>query len=349
MRVTLADGGEYFVWEWFGPIKEKKKKDSKFVPSRRWAEVRKRGYKDYRMFGKGIVGNKGKCKRRSKKKKNNKKERISENVTHEAKLELSEEKFVSLTGSVRARIERPDYVERPIHVMSKSASEIFAVPKIEAKKSIYLHSRVSIPRDSGLGFAIVIPSGEGKSTLVRANPNKYFDYEMRSMLPSATIIEKRGGAEFFVRAPDWNAMGNKILLVRTIHMVPAGFQVLGAFALCECRQSHPHVDGLLLPRTGGIRFNAQDREALPIGVTCCGNFSQRKDLMHESSVVSGFERKYVWQLFANRREMEKKDKSIEPESSNDESRVVPPSASSLLGGILDRDDKSKKKPWYYLI
>jgi len=133
-------------------------------------------------------------------------------------------------------------------------------------------------RDCMLKPAVIIPSGEGKTTLVGAGLKGHFkvfyDFDDREKLGRVDRDVMVGDA-FMVRSViDWDRLGKSVLLVRSAGDVPEGYQVVGAFALCHCDGLHPHVDRLLLGRPT-IRYGLIDRNLLPRGTVCCSDYQQR--------------------------------------------------------------------------
>jgi len=329
-------------------------KQKLFVPSKAWREVRKAGYGSYRIYNKGEVKYVKKKKKKWNKKKKSKGEGQMESVVDEPyvyrKL-ISDEEFVRRTGTTRRAIwngNLDDLPERPRGVPSSSAKVLFRLNRDETVfDPLYLFSETTIPMTEGLGYAMVIPSGEGKTELLKESPNKYFDYDMRTLLPVKRELGRRGSAEFYVDNYDWGQIGHKVLLVRTVHMVPKGFKVLGVYALCDCIKKHPHVDGLKLPRGGQLRHNLEDRKLLPKGVICCESFSQRAREMHKACFSSGFEQEYTKRLLAKKKRRELLGDATESSLVGNVTLRVR-SSEEALRDVLKKD-KAKGKPWYYLL
>jgi hypothetical protein len=123
--------------------------------------------------------------------------------------------------------------------------------------------------------AIVIPSGEGKSTLCKKKPEYFFDIDDLGKLPFKTVSVRKGDAYFYVETRDFSSIEWKVLLVGNRSQVPDQYQLIKEYALCECKSSHPHTGGLRLLRNDSIRYNVTDRQTLGSNVTCCSSFETR--------------------------------------------------------------------------
>jgi len=123
--------------------------------------------------------------------------------------------------------------------------------------------------------AVVIPSGEGKTTLCRSQPNIFFDVDDISRLPRRKTTVRRGLALMVTEGFDYSSLKNKVLLVGNKSQIPDGFDTLGEFALCECVNVHPHTSRLLLRRAGQVRMNHSDRLELTADVKCFSTYEAR--------------------------------------------------------------------------
>jgi len=123
--------------------------------------------------------------------------------------------------------------------------------------------------------AVVIPSGEGKTTLCRSQPKVFFDVDDLSSLPRRKTTVRRGLALMVTEGYDYSSLKNKVLLVGNKSQVPDGFDILSDFALCECVKEHPHTGHFLLKRTGQVRMNHSDRLQLTADVKCYSTYEDR--------------------------------------------------------------------------
>lgn len=171
---------------------------------------------------------------------------------------------------------------------------------VDPLTKLYLKPTQSLPERTGSDkFAIIIPSGEGKTFLAKRGvdakfPDMFFDYDDKDTLPLVDTTVMVGAAYMSKRIPDWSRIGDRVLLCRTLRQVPAGFDVLGAYALCDCiRPTHPHTDSLLLKRKVALRYSIADREELPAGTICCKDHQQRNELIRRAIVDSGVFKKFT--------------------------------------------------------
>jgi hypothetical protein len=215
-------------------------------------------------------------------------------------------------------------------VPSASAIAIFRPTREYRKeKEVYRTGTVEIPeRTDSKYFAVVIPSGEGKTWVTaheRMLPGCYFDVDDIGRLEKRKESRKRGAAEFVVEVPDFTGFEDKILLVRNLDQVPFGFDVLGAFALCDCALAHPHMDELMIERKGAVRMNRQDRELLPRRTLCCSDFGQRNKELRKIVSKIGIAERLAKKAAARRREKEEAEiRAAQPQ----------PSVPGFLGKVL---------------
>lgn len=154
--------------------------------------------------------------------------------------------------------------------------------------------------EPGQRYAVIIPSGEGKSTLVSKEPDVFFDYDFIKYLPVVSTYRLVGAAWMSVKVPDYSKIGTKVLLVSSRQLVPDGFGVVGEFALCDCDRPHPHTGRLLLDKVGSLRHNNSDRKFLSDATVCCSGFDQRDSKMKMLLQRAGFYAVYAETQIASR-------------------------------------------------
>jgi len=156
--------------------------------------------------------------------------------------------------------------KRSFRVLEKPRSEEVYFNPVEKLTPVVSYSVFS---------AVVIPSGEGKTTLCRSRRNVFFDVDDLPDLPRRKVTVRRGLALIVTEGYDYSSLKNKVLLVGNKSQVPDGFDILGDFALCECVRTHPHTSQLLLKRTGQVRMNHSDRLQLTADMKCYSTHEDR--------------------------------------------------------------------------